>query len=209
MGKKPGVFIPKEQWAIETALLSPAARGAWTDLQLAWATGLDHSRLSGTLQGYARLFGTTVDHAVALIDELTASQLVTKERDETDETDACNAPVTLVKRDVISPLPSSLTSSLRVIKHRESKRKDKSKIPDDFALTNKLREFAEKRNVCNIEIEFQHFCEKARRDGTEWADWGAAWRTWILQGVKNRWIQTTGITSTQSAGIRAFLDRGT
>lgn len=60
-------------------------------------------------------------------------------------------------------------------------KKSKRPLPDDFELDESMRQFAIER-VPRIDCDatFEHFKANALKNGNEYKDWVAAWRTWIL-----------------------------
>lgn len=65
-------------------------------------------------------------------------------------------------------------------------RRAPSVLADDFALNEALREFANIRGypgqICDR--LFERFCQHAKSKGLKYADWAAAWRTWVLNQVE-------------------------
>lgn len=61
-------------------------------------------------------------------------------------------------------------------------------IPDDFALTEKTISFiGEKFPAVNIEGTLERFIESAQAHGRMYADWQAAFRTWVRKAVDHKW----------------------
>jgi hypothetical protein len=62
----------------------------------------------------------------------------------------------------------------------KSTRANKTPIPDDFAISDKVREwYAKQAYTESLEQHFEHFCDKARQNGYVYADWDAALRNAI------------------------------
>jgi hypothetical protein len=57
-------------------------------------------------------------------------------------------------------------------------------LPDDFRLTDRMRQFAIDGGIEQPGIEFGHFKDAALRDGKRYVNWEAAWRTWCRMAVK-------------------------
>lgn len=58
--------------------------------------------------------------------------------------------------------------------------KAKTTIPDDFAITDEMRAWAdEKAPGVDIDVETERFLDRNRREGSTYADWPAAWRYWM------------------------------
>lgn len=165
--------------------MNPALMGAWMRLRIKLALAPNQVQYSDKLAGYACLFRTSVDHAGSLIDELVITGLVRKIPD-------CNGLVTLVYIREEERLQYKSSLNLRVSKYREDKsNQEKTLIPEGFSLSEKLRDFGKKYSVCNIDAEFDLFCERAKRDRLQYANWEGAFRTWIIQGTQRGWIKTS------------------
>lgn len=52
-------------------------------------------------------------------------------------------------------------------------------MPDDFALTEAMRDYATAHGVSEPEREFEHFVNSHTAKGSRFASWPAAWRTWV------------------------------
>ena len=59
-------------------------------------------------------------------------------------------------------------------------------IPDDFALSDKMRQYAASRNLVGVYAEqlFSKFCNNARAKGVRYLNWEAGWRTWVDRQVE-------------------------
>lgn len=63
-----------------------------------------------------------------------------------------------------------------------------SGIPGDFQLTEKtIAWVSEKYPTVNIEGTLERFTESAQAHGRMYADWQAAFRTWVRKAVENKW----------------------
>jgi hypothetical protein len=61
-------------------------------------------------------------------------------------------------------------------------------IPDEFALTEKTTAWvSEKFPTVNIEATLERFTDSALQHGRMYADWQAAFRTWVRKAVENKW----------------------
>jgi hypothetical protein len=59
-----------------------------------------------------------------------------------------------------------------------------SPMPEGFHLNEKSREFATKHGFLRCDFMFDQFKAHHRAKGSLFADWEAAWRTWVLNQVK-------------------------
>jgi hypothetical protein len=63
-----------------------------------------------------------------------------------------------------------------------------SGIPDDFQLTEKTIAWVnEKYPTVNIEGTLERFTESAQAHGRMYADWQAAFKTWVRKAIENKW----------------------
>lgn len=63
-----------------------------------------------------------------------------------------------------------------------------SAIPDGFALTEKTISFVSERfPQVNIDGTLERFTESALAHGRMYADWQAAFRTWVRKAIENKW----------------------
>ena len=61
-------------------------------------------------------------------------------------------------------------------------------IPEGIALTEKtIAWVSEKHPTVNIEGTLERFVESAQAHGRMYADWQAAFRTWVRKAVENKW----------------------
>lgn len=169
-------------------MLSTAATGAWAELRRRWAIGPEHGQLTASLVEWGRLWRAKVEHASAILTELVSQGLVRV--DPPDLLDI-NRPLTVHYLAYEVRALKTLKSSLKVYKSKSNQeKKEKIRIPEEFGFSEKRKEFAARYRVVNPDKEFELFCSKAQREGWTYADWDAAWRTWILQGVDKGWIKT-------------------
>lgn len=88
------------------------------------------------------------------------------------------------------PIPIPILPSEENIKSLPSKKSKRTKkefttIPDDFSLTDKMRNwFAENVPNFSVEQEFKAFVNRCTAKGTEYKDWEAGWRTQMLNVAK-------------------------
>jgi hypothetical protein len=61
----------------------------------------------------------------------------------------------------------------------------KSALPENFELTRERRQYAIIKGIVDPEGEFEHFQEHHRKNDSHYADWDAAWHTWVLNTVKH------------------------
>lgn len=66
--------------------------------------------------------------------------------------------------------------------------KRKCIIPDDFILSDKMKEYAHQKGIVNGKCEelFEAFFDWHKAKGDLMADWVAAWRTWVRNDIKYR-----------------------
>lgn len=70
-------------------------------------------------------------------------------------------------------------------KHGKAKAKALTSLPEDFALSELMREHATLRAPgCDAEVWFGDFCAYYRANGKRMRDWPAAWRGWVSHGVR-------------------------
>ncbi|HUT43995.1 MAG TPA: hypothetical protein VMW95_06635 [Desulfobacterales bacterium] len=64
----------------------------------------------------------------------------------------------------------------------------KRKMPDDFILTKKLKDYALNKNIQEQKIEnmFEHFKNHHLSKGSEFKDWNRAWYTWVLSPYNSK-----------------------
>ena len=69
---------------------------------------------------------------------------------------------------------------------RPSKNGRRGRIPDDFTLDDKMREYAAKKGIRNGRVAevFEQFRNHHSARGTVMADWPAAWRTWVGNEIR-------------------------
>lgn len=61
-------------------------------------------------------------------------------------------------------------------------------IPDEFKLTEKtIAWVGEKFPTVNIEGTLERFTESAQAHGRMYADWQAAFKTWVRKAIENKW----------------------
>jgi hypothetical protein len=94
----------------------------------------------------------------------------------------------------MSPEPS-LTEKPKE-KNKPAPNRDATKRPtpflDGFQLDAELMSFANERGI-DPQEEFQAFREHHKSKGSLFVDWRAAWRTWVLNGLKfNRSSHSSG-----------------
>lgn len=98
-----------------------------------------------------------------------------------------NASKTQAKRKQNSTPSSSSSISLKEKDKTNvlSKKKTLISLPDDFTLSDKMREWAaENTPSANIELETENFLDHHAAKGSKFADWTAAWRTWMRNTKK-------------------------
>lgn len=63
-----------------------------------------------------------------------------------------------------------------------------SGIPEDFKLTEKTIQWvSEKFPTVNVEGTLERFIESAQAHGRMYADWQAAFKTWVRKAIENKW----------------------
>jgi len=82
------------------------------------------------------------------------------------------------------PKPSSSSSSSPSIK--KEKKIYKRKMPDDFILTEKLKNYGLGKGILKNEISnlFESFKESHKSKGSLMLNWDSAWHTWVLNEIK-------------------------
>lgn len=87
-----------------------------------------------------------------------------------------NASSIAKKKIKQSSLPTLPDQSLP---NQTKPKKLKHKIPEDFAVSDKIREWAKAEGLPDPDLEFGHFRDHHTANGSIFADWDAALRTWI------------------------------
>jgi hypothetical protein len=59
-------------------------------------------------------------------------------------------------------------------------------LPDGFALDDDLTAYATNRGVVDPDLEFERFRNHHAAKGSAFADWRAAWRTWVGRAIEYR-----------------------
>lgn len=67
-----------------------------------------------------------------------------------------------------------------------ARRGTKVLLPEDLVLTDALRAYAESKRIHDVATLWETFCDHHRAKGSEFADWDAAWRTWVRNEIKFR-----------------------
>lgn len=94
------------------------------------------------------------------------------------------------------PVPST-SDSARKARTRE---RPKTRIPDDFAVTDSMRAWAAEKGIArviDIDVETENFVDYYHAAGTKWVDWTRVWQRWMrtaaerarerLNGTGNTW----------------------
>lgn len=70
-------------------------------------------------------------------------------------------------------------------KSTSKKKAQASYVPDDFEITESMREWATRKfgTLPWLEDATEHFLEDAQAKGKKFSDWTSAWRTWIRNAV--------------------------
>lgn len=106
-------FYPAD-WIRDTRLLSPAAKGVWADTLCAMHWSRPRGRMTSSMVGWARLWGTTVDHAGELLNELVTHTICDSEtRDDGN--------VTLVNRRMAREEAAKESARSRVERFRKKR----------------------------------------------------------------------------------------
>jgi hypothetical protein len=94
------------------------------------------------------------------------------------------AEFTLTAETVLPPSPA------KPAKPRREPKKAPHRFPADFVLSDELLAFARERGFTAVEIDsmWAKFSNHHKANGSEFVDWNAAWRTWVMRSVdyKNR-----------------------
>ena len=83
-----------------------------------------------------------------------------------------------------------------------NKKINKKRISEDAVLSDKQREIALSKNICEAEaqLHFNHFKDYCLANGKQYADWNAAWRQWLNSDFFKRKPQKiSSISSTKIA----------
>jgi len=162
------------------------------DEALARLLGLDKQILTKTL-------ATILDYGVAsrdidgalicrrMIRDETLRQIRTESGKKGGNPNLVNQNSTKPKKEVnqnsTPSVSSSSSSSTSITEEKEetivSSKKRKSQIPEDFAINEKMRDWAlENVPLLNIDLETRNFVDHYRNKGETGLDWTAKWRTW-------------------------------
>lgn len=86
----------------------------------------------------------------------------------------------------ICPVPVSITSASGKKKNGAT-RKVKTSIPDDFSISDAVREWADKHGHKNLEKHLAHFVNAAKANGYTYLDWDSAFRN----SISGNWAKVT------------------
>lgn len=70
-------------------------------------------------------------------------------------------------------------------------------FPENFQLTEELRQYALRKGITDPAGEFEHFRDHHMRSRDLFFDWEAAWRTWVQNGIKKYGANRPGPHTTQ------------
>lgn len=86
----------------------------------------------------------------------------------------------VTNRDVVTRTSLFLEEGRESSRTRHASRK-RTSLPDGFLLSEKMRAYAQSKGLDPPKItrEFERFCDHHRAKGSLFADWEAAWRTWV------------------------------
>lgn len=75
----------------------------------------------------------------------------------------------------------------------------KRKLPDDFAITDQMREWA-RGKVPRLDIDHhtEEFVDHWRANGKMMADWTATWRVWMRRTLEGAFRRTPKLTAVQA-----------
>lgn len=95
---------------------------------------------------------------------------------------------TVTKRDESVTNRDTVTTTT-ISKEKSSSRKraaSRTSLPADFALTEAMTVYAVSKtiNPIRVPLQFEKFCNYHRSKGSIFADWAAAWRTWVSNAVE-------------------------
>ncbi len=116
MNKAPAYQFYPGDYIQDTRVLSLAARGAWQDLLCFMWRSDERGKLSYPIEGYARLFGASVDETKRVIDELIALNIC-------DSVMECNGNVTLINRRMVRDEKARQQTNCRVTRFRNAHEK--------------------------------------------------------------------------------------
>ena len=63
-------------------------------------------------------------------------------------------------------------------------------VPDNWILTDKLRQYAKDRKLTDANIDEQYDLFIVCQFKTDILNWDKCWMMWILRGIKRGWIPT-------------------
>lgn len=110
-----------------------------------------------------------------------ASQSVTERDGVTDELERDESVTTVTKRHIVTG-----TNTNNKKDSRRKRTASRTSLPSDFTLDPAMTGFAVGRGFDppRIAREFEKFCNYHRSKGSLFADWAAAWRTWVNNGIE-------------------------
>ncbi|MHB8110526.1 MAG: hypothetical protein ACYDHW_10900 [Syntrophorhabdaceae bacterium] len=116
MSKAPAFQFYVADFIKDTRVLSLAGRGAWTDLLCLMWFSTERGKLSYPIEGYARLFGASIEETKRVIEELIMFQIC-------DSVTECNGNVTLINRRMARDANQQQKTNDRVKRFRNAKEK--------------------------------------------------------------------------------------
>jgi hypothetical protein len=111
-------------------------------------------------------------------------------RDRKKDVTQCDADVTQCDApDTDTDTEKNIKKTLPIGSAKEKRnaipQKRATQIPDDYELTDAMRQFyTERLPRGDIEATWQHFTDHHRAKGSVMKDWAAAWRTWVGNELK-------------------------
>ena len=110
---------------------------------------------------------------------------VTKRDEVTTNLTVTNRDESVTNRDTVTP-PISILSSFKESKKDGTRAKKRSSIASDFKLSEEGIQFASNKGLSPPKVVHQceRFVDYHKAKGTLFADWEAAWRTWVNNSIK-------------------------
>lgn len=125
-----------DAFIFDTNELSLAAVGAWIKCLHKMRKSVTRGRISMPIEGYARMFGSTVDHAQKVIDEIATYRVGDAERD-------VNSNITLTNRRMFRVWEAKEANRIRQLEWQQKKREEENE-KNNVPITEKYK------NITNL-----------------------------------------------------------
>ena len=97
----------------------------------------------------------------------------------------CNIELANLPNQFVYDAKSLTNTDIKPDSNAPTAKKTKTQtFPDDLTLNADMRAYAEKQGIKDTSGTFEHFADHHKAKGSKFADWGAAWRTWVRNSKK-------------------------